>query len=138
MLTAGSMPKFAWLPVLVSSQTRALLFLPLTNRPCEFSILSYDIFAINIASPMLGYNYGRSEYSNNIAPDAWYEFQCKIGQKLNVNQDLGIKVATPVGNVFGQVAFGFLADHLGRKRMCKTLSTITCYTVLIFSKTVLN
>lgn len=59
---------------------------------------AYDIFAINIASPMLGYNYGRS-------------------QKLNVNQDLGIKVATPVGNVFGQVAFGFLADHLGRKRM---------------------
>jgi MFS transporter, PHS family, inorganic phosphate transporter len=31
-------------------------------------------------------------------------------------------VATPVGNVFGQVVFGLLADILGRKRMCKILS----------------
>nr|AKO22758.1 phosphate transporter [Rhizopogon luteolus] len=59
---------------------------------------AYDIFAINIASPMLGYVYGHN-------------------QKLGTNQDLGVKVATPVGNVFGQVIFGWLADRVGRKRM---------------------
>ena len=40
------------------------------------------------------------------------------GQVLSANQDLGIKVATPVGTVFGQLAFGWLADVFGRKRMC--------------------
>lgn len=43
------------------------------------------------------------------------------GQKhvLNANQDLGVKVATPIGNLFGQLIFGWLADVVGRKRMCK-------------------
>jgi len=59
---------------------------------------AYDIFAINIASTMLGYVYGK-------------------GQKLNANQDLGVKVATPVGTLVGQLLFGWLADHVGRKRM---------------------
>jgi MFS family permease len=48
---------------------------------------------------MLGYIYGHN-------------------RTLNVNQDLGVKVATPVGNLFGQLLFGWLADVLGRKRMC--------------------
>ena len=59
---------------------------------------SYDIFAINIASTMLGYVYGK-------------------GQKLNINQDLGVKVATPIGTLIGQLLFGWLADVVGRKRM---------------------
>jgi PHS family inorganic phosphate transporter-like MFS transporter len=59
---------------------------------------AYDIFAINIASTMLGYVYGK-------------------GQKLNKNQDLGVKVATPIGTFFGQLLFGWLADVVGRKRM---------------------
>ncbi|KAL0954784.1 hypothetical protein HGRIS_003734 [Hohenbuehelia grisea] len=59
---------------------------------------AYDIFAINIASTMLGYVYGK-------------------GQKLNPNQDLGVKVATPVGTLVGQLLFGWLADVVGRKRM---------------------
>ncbi|OBZ72696.1 Inorganic phosphate transporter PHO84 [Grifola frondosa] len=59
---------------------------------------AYDIFAINIASTMLGYVYGK-------------------GQKLNTNQDLGVKVATPVGTFVGQLLFGWLADVVGRKRM---------------------
>ncbi|KAI0709951.1 phosphate transporter [Earliella scabrosa] len=59
---------------------------------------AYDIFAINIAAVMLGYVYGHN-------------------QKLSENQDLGIKVATPVGTVFGQLIFGWLADVFGRKRM---------------------
>jgi hypothetical protein len=41
------------------------------------------------------------------------------GQKLNINQDLGIKVAAPVGTLVGQLLFGWLADVVGRKRMCK-------------------
>ncbi|KAF8905025.1 phosphate transporter [Gymnopilus junonius] len=59
---------------------------------------AYDIFAINIASTMLGYVYGK-------------------GQKLNAHQDLGVKVATPVGTLCGQLLFGWLADLVGRKRM---------------------
>jgi len=41
-----------------------------------------------------------------------------VGQKLNKSQDLGVKVATPVGTLVGQLLFGWLADILGRKRMC--------------------
>ncbi|KAI0279767.1 phosphate transporter [Russula aff. rugulosa BPL654] len=59
---------------------------------------AYDIFAINIAAQMLGYVYGHNHV-------------------LNINQDLGVKVATPIGNLFGQLLFGWLADVLGRKRM---------------------
>jgi len=59
---------------------------------------AYDIFAINIAAQMLGYVYGHNHV-------------------LNINQDLGVKVATPIGNLFGQILFGWLADVLGRKRM---------------------
>jgi PHS family inorganic phosphate transporter-like MFS transporter len=59
---------------------------------------AYDIFAINIASVMLGYVYGK-------------------GQKLNTQQDLGVKVATPVGTLCGQLLFGWMADMVGRKRM---------------------
>ena len=61
---------------------------------------SYDIFAINIASTMIGYVYGP-------------------GGKLTSNQDLGVKVATPVGTLIGQLFFGWLADKVGRKRMCE-------------------
>lgn len=37
---------------------------------------------------------------------------------LSANQDLGVKVATPVGTLIGQLLFGWLADLVGRKRMC--------------------
>ena len=46
------------------------------------------------------------------------------GQVLSANQDLGIKAATPVGTVFGQLAFGWLADVFGRKRMCESTASI--------------
>ncbi|KAG2083849.1 major facilitator superfamily domain-containing protein [Suillus cothurnatus] len=60
---------------------------------------AYDIFAINIAATMLGYVYGHTS------------------NQLNTDQSLGIKVATPVGNLVGQLVFGWLADLVGRKRM---------------------
>lgn len=53
---------------------------------------------------MIGYVYGKGN-NNTLTP----------------NQDLAIKVATPVGTLVGQLLFGWLADVVGRKRMCKFL-----------------
>jgi PHS family inorganic phosphate transporter-like MFS transporter len=61
---------------------------------------AYDIFAINIASTMLGYIYGHAK-----------------GPALSSAQDLGIKIATPVGTLVGQLVFGWLGDVVGRKRI---------------------
>ncbi|KAH9063955.1 major facilitator superfamily domain-containing protein [Lactarius vividus] len=62
---------------------------------------AYDIFAINLASVMLGYVYASSGPS----------------PRLSGSHDFEIKVAAPIGNLFGQLLFGWLADILGRKRM---------------------
>lgn len=59
---------------------------------------AYDIFAINIASTLIGYIYGQ-------------------GHALNTAQDLGVKIATQTGILFGQLIFGFLADVYGRRKM---------------------
>ncbi|KAG7089663.1 hypothetical protein E1B28_011323 [Marasmius oreades] len=67
---------------------------------------AYDIFAINIASTMLGYVYGKASSTTKIGTEA-----------LNADQSLGVKVATPVGTLVGQLLFGWLADRVGRKRM---------------------
>jgi PHS family inorganic phosphate transporter-like MFS transporter len=64
---------------------------------------AYDLFAINLAATMIGYVYGHQ------TPDK--------PSKLNVNQDLAVKVAAPVGTLVGQLIFGWLADIVGRKRM---------------------
>ncbi|KAK7052464.1 inorganic phosphate transporter [Favolaschia claudopus] len=64
---------------------------------------AYDIFVINIAATMIGYVYG--EKTPGGLP------------QLNVNQDLGVKVATPVGTLVGQLLFGWLADVVGRKKL---------------------
>lgn len=61
---------------------------------------SYDLFAINLVSAMLGYVYFASQ--NNTTP---------------ANVDTAIKVAASVGTMVGQVLFGWLADRVGRKRM---------------------
>ncbi|WWC99594.1 phosphate:H+ symporter [Kwoniella sp. B9012] len=59
---------------------------------------AYDIFSISIAATMIGYVY-------------------HSGGSNTTNQDLGIKVAHSIGTFFGQLLFGWLADHVGRKRM---------------------
>ncbi|KAF8876351.1 major facilitator superfamily domain-containing protein [Infundibulicybe gibba] len=68
---------------------------------------AYDTFAISIASLMLGYVYGTSFAYNT----------------LSVNQDLGLKVAAPVGTFVGQLLFGWLADKVGRKRMFQSVDS---------------
>ncbi|EXJ92745.1 MFS transporter, PHS family, inorganic phosphate transporter [Capronia epimyces CBS 606.96] len=66
---------------------------------------SYDIFAINLVTAMLGVVYWQD------APNP------KNAGKIPSNSDTAIKVATSGGTVIGQVAFGYLADVVGRKRM---------------------
>lgn len=44
-------------------------------------------------------------------------YQQSTGGALTANQDLGLKVSTPVGTLFGQLIFGHLADVYGRKKM---------------------
>ncbi|KAL1921480.1 uncharacterized protein VTP21DRAFT_11196 [Calcarisporiella thermophila] len=61
---------------------------------------SFDLFAINLASLMLGWTY----------------FQAN-GNTLPTNVDTAIKVSASVGTMVGQFLFGWLADRVGRKRM---------------------
>ncbi|KAF9982255.1 Inorganic phosphate transporter pho84 [Mortierella antarctica] len=61
---------------------------------------AYDLFAINLVSPMLGFVYF-SDRNNSVPPDI----------------DLGLKISASIGTFIGQIGFGYLADKLGRKRM---------------------
>lgn len=91
-------------------------------------ITSYDVFAINLASVMLGYVYG---HTTGTAPHHPGKPDVLVGlmdnqltgssgrfPQLSTNQEFGIKVAAPIGNLLGQLLFGWLADIVGRKRMC--------------------
>ncbi|KAI0380054.1 phosphate permease [Hypomontagnella monticulosa] len=60
---------------------------------------SYDIFAVSLLNTMLGIVY----YPG-------------VGT-LPASSDNAIKLSTSAGTVVGQLAFGYLADHVGRKRM---------------------
>ncbi|EHK97789.1 MFS general substrate transporter [Glarea lozoyensis ATCC 20868] len=63
---------------------------------------SYDIFAINLVTAMLGIAFFQNKVSKGTIP---------------VNSDTAIKVATSGGTVLGQLGFGYLADVVGRKKM---------------------
>ncbi|KAH9847518.1 inorganic phosphate transporter [Lenzites betulinus] len=69
---------------------------------------AYDIFAINIVSVMLGFLYGSGGDS---------DFSKLSSRTLSTSQEIGIKIATPAGVLFGQLLFGWLGDLLGRKRI---------------------
>lgn len=60
---------------------------------------SYDIFAVSLLTLMLGIVY----YPG-------------VGS-MPSSSDNAIKLATSAGTVVGQLTFGYLADHVGRKKM---------------------
>ena len=107
---------FASLQVLGSSPMRKVITSHHFDNVLMHS-LRYDIFAINIASTMIGYVYGQCMSSCR-----WlisYGISDSISAHgLSIRQDLGVKIATQVGTLCGQLAFGFLADRFGRRRMC--------------------
>ncbi|KAI9731124.1 MAG: Inorganic phosphate transporter pho84 [Claussenomyces sp. TS43310] len=61
---------------------------------------SYDIFAINLATQMLGIVF-------------WQDH----GGAIPTSVQTAIKAATSGGTILGQLGFGYLADVLGRRRM---------------------
>ncbi|KAF9528076.1 phosphate transporter [Crepidotus variabilis] len=67
---------------------------------------AYDIFAISLAVVMIGLIYP----GEDCQAKAW-------GYSMGRSDELLIKLGTPLGNLFGQITFGWLADVVGRKRM---------------------
>ncbi|CAG8582356.1 24888_t:CDS:2, partial [Cetraspora pellucida] len=65
-----------------------------------FLTSAYDLFVINLVSNILGYAYYSS--NNNSVP---------------TNLDTGIKTSAAIGNVIGQLFFGWMADRYGRKKV---------------------
>lgn len=98
----NSVAKPNLLPVLLRTPEAKTASLNLSCTPLTagvgFFTDAYDIFSISIAATMIGYVYHQ-------------------GGSNTSNQDLGIKVSHSIGTFFGQLLFGFLADHFGRKRM---------------------
>ncbi|KAI0349738.1 inorganic phosphate transporter [Trametes cingulata] len=97
LLTEIDNAKFSWFHVKVAFVSGAGFFTD-----------AYDIFAINIVSVMLGYLYGAGDDS---------AFSSLPNRSLTTAQEVGIKIATPAGVLFGQLLFGWLGDVLGRKRI---------------------
>ncbi len=64
---------------------------------------AYDLFAIGLVTAMLGVVY-------------WHDAETSPGV-IPSGADTAVKVAAAGGAVIGQIAFGALADLLGRKRM---------------------
>src|SRR6266702_1516141 len=65
LFVAGFMPRSVWSQVLVFSRTREMPSVPCSfvsplTWVCVTPASSYDIFAINLASVMLGYVYGHT------------------------------------------------------------------------------
>jgi MFS transporter, PHS family, inorganic phosphate transporter len=71
---------------------------------------SYDIFAINLITSMLGMVFWQGESTLN----------GNLGGNLGVlptSVDTALKTATSGGAVIGQLLFGWLADRIGRRKM---------------------
>lgn len=55
----------------------------------------------------------------SLPPSSLVHSHVVLAGDLSSWQSTGLKVATPIGNLVGQLVFGYLADILGRKRMCE-------------------
>lgn len=79
------------------------------------------MFAISIMVSMLGYVYGNENGRASFSSTLSSSVRSNVGfaGDLSAWQSTGLKVATPVGSLVGQLVFGWLADILGRKRMCE-------------------
>lgn len=86
---------------------------------------------------MLGYVYGNgmllltigTECSLNViagSTDQSASIPGVAGRSLSPMQQLGVKVATPVGIIVGQLLFGWLGDVMGRKRICESPRPLAC------------
>jgi len=82
---------------------------------------AYDIFAISLgatmmyATPPLFDPLSLLDLTPLFLPSSGYVY--RTSGALSSNQDLGLKIATPVGTLIGQLLFGYLADVFGRKKM---------------------
>ncbi|KAF8596750.1 phosphate transporter [Ceratobasidium sp. AG-I] len=75
---------------------------------------AYDTFAINLAAAMIGSIYGANVGASCGSSNSG------IGDNrrcLSENQELGLKIAAPIGTLVGHLWFGWLADMVGRKTM---------------------
>src|SRR5438034_10631761 len=77
---------------------------------------AYDIFAINLASAMLGVVF-------------WQDAKVRPG-KIPPSADTAIKVATSAGTVIGQSCLGWMADMIGRRRMYGLVLIIIIFATL--------
>src|SRR5436190_22865913 len=77
---------------------------------------AYDIFAINLASAMLGVVF-------------WQDATYRPG-KIPSSADTAIKVATSGGTVIGQLCLGMLADVIGRRKMYGLVLLIIIFATL--------
>ncbi|KAF2003571.1 MFS general substrate transporter [Amniculicola lignicola CBS 123094] len=66
---------------------------------------SFGLFALNVVTPMIGYVYWSDNRDSDGVPE--------IPQSIKT----GMMCATLAGTMLGQVAFGFAADVLGRRKM---------------------
>ncbi|KAF8121809.1 major facilitator superfamily domain-containing protein [Boletus edulis] len=87
----------------VLNERRRAALAEIDNAPFSYALFLVSPIRLTtfytLLSSMLNYVYG----GKTVTLSTW--------------QSTGIKVATPVGNLFGQLIFGWLADVVGRKRM---------------------
>ncbi|KAF2792263.1 inorganic phosphate transporter 1-4 /Pi cotransporter [Melanomma pulvis-pyrius CBS 109.77] len=66
---------------------------------------AFGLFALNVVTPMIGYVYWPSNLDSDGVPE--------VPQSIKT----GMMCATLAGTMLGQIAFGFAADILGRRKM---------------------